>query len=146
MIRSLLITLSSFFVYAAAADDGLPTLQRAPLPDEERWALETELTGHQEQNGAVLECLAATLQNLLQQAGRAATVEQLVMVLTTPSSSGTPESTIKELLLPRASHIQVSNDATFALITTPLKRGFSLEIFCDTAYGLSAHRLLRQAR
>lgn len=146
MIRSLLITLSGLFIYTAAADDGLPTLLRSPLPDEERWALETELTGHREQNGAVLECLAAALQDLLQQAGRDTTVEQLVLVLTTPSSSGTPESTIKELLLPRASHIQVSNDATFAIITTPLKRGSALEIFCDTACGLTVHRLLRHTR
>ena len=137
-----LTTLSALIALCPVrADDGLPTLQRALLPDEQLWQLETELTGHRERNGAVQECTAATLSELLQQAGRAATVEELVQVLTTPSTAGTPESTIKELLLPRADCIHVSMDATFAIIITPTRRGRIIDIYRDTAYGLSVHRL-----
>ena len=127
----------------AQADDGLPILQRDLLPDEQLWQLETELTGHRERNGAVHECTAAALSDLLQQAGLTATVEDLVQVLTSPSESGTPESAIKELLLPRADCIQVSMDATFALITTTVRGGKVLDIFRNSPYGLTVHRLVR---
>lgn len=127
----------------ALADDGLPILQRDLLPDEQLWQLETELTGHRERNGAVHECTAAALSDLLRQAGLTATVEDLVLVLTSPSESGTPESAIKELLLPRADSIQVSMDATFALITTTVRGGKVLDIFRNSPYGLSVHRLMR---
>ena len=128
---------------SALADDGLPILQRDLLPDEQLWQLETELTGHRERNGAVHECTAAALSDLLRQAGLTATVEDLVLVLTSPSESGTPESAIKELLLPRADSIQVSMDATFALITTTVRGGKVLDIFRNSPYGLSVHRLMR---
>ena len=127
----------------ALADDGLPILQRDLLPDEQLWQLETELTGHRERNGAVHECTAAALSDLLRQAGLTATVEDLVLVLTRPSESGTPESAIKALLLPRADSIQVSMDATFALITTTVRGGKVLDIFRNSPYGLSVHRLMR---
>ena len=81
--------------------------------------------------------------DLLQQAGLTATVEELVQVLTSPSESGTPESAIKELLLPRADCIQVSMDATFALITTRVRGGKVLDIFRNSPYGLTVHRLVR---
>ena len=127
----------------ALADDGLPILQRDLLPDEQLWQLETELTGHRERNGAVHECTAAALSDLLLQAGLTATVEDLVLVLTRPSESGTPESAIKELLLPRADSIQVSMEATFALRTTTVRGGKVLDIFRNSPYGLSVHRLMR---
>lgn len=123
------------------ADDGLPVLRRMVLPDEQLWQLETELTGHRERNGAVLECTAAALRDLLEQSGRQATVEELVDILTTPSEANTPESTIKELILPRADSISVSMDASFAIIVTPVRGGSIIDIYRDTAYGLSVHRL-----
>lgn len=135
--------LSLILLQPVQADDGLPTLQRCQLPDEELWQLETELTGHRERNGAVLECTAAALRDLLQQAGRMSTVEELVQVLTTPSESGTPESAIKELLLPRADSIHVSMDSSVATITTPVSGGAVIDVFRDTAYGISIHRLKR---
>lgn len=136
-----IIVLLAALPATARARDGLPTLQRTTLPDEQLWQLETELTGHRERNGAVLECTAAVLNDLLQQSGRMPTVEALVQVLTTPSSPGTPESAIKELLLPRADCICVSMDATFATITTPVRGGWVIEIYRDTAHGLGIHRL-----
>ncbi len=126
------------------AHDGLPVLQRTMLPNERMWQLETELTGQHLQNGAVLECLAATLRDLLQQAGRDATVENLVQVLTTPSEPGTPESAIKELLLPQTDCIHVSLDGSFALLVTDSRFGETLDIFRDSIRGLSVQRLQRR--
>lgn len=143
MKRFAAILLCLAMLPTAMADDGLPILQRSLLPDEQLWQLETELTGHRERNGAVHECTAAALSDLLQQAGLTATVEDLVQVLTSPSESGTPESAIKELLLPRADCIQVSMDATFALITTRVRGGKVLDIFRNSPYGLTVHRLVR---
>lgn len=105
--------------------------------------METELMGQRERNGAVLECVAETLRDLLLQAGMEPTVESLVRVLTSPSESGTPESAIKELLMPRTQTIRVSLDATFAAIATPVRSGTALEIFRDTAHGLSVRRIRR---
>ena len=139
MMTKLFIPL--LFLAAAHADDGLPVLQRSTLPNEVMWELETELTGFRQNNGAVLECLQAALQDLLQQAGHEATVENLVHVLTRPSESGTPESAIKELLLPNTDAVLVSQDATFALIITPVRKGYLLDIFRDTAQGLTVQRL-----
>lgn len=132
-----------FFMATACADDGLPVLQRNTLPSEEMWQLETELTGLRQKNGAVMECLAAALRDLLQQAGREATVENLVRVLTTPSESGTPESAIKELLLPQSDSIQVSMDGSLALLATNNRKGQTLEIFRDTIRGLTVQRIQR---
>lgn len=140
-VQSLLLVFAS--IPSLLADDGLPTLQRVTMDNETLWHLETELIGHRERNGAVLECIAAALSDLLQQAGHEATVEKLVQVLTTPSESGTPESAIKELLLPRADIIQVSMDGSFALIAMQSKNGETLEIFRDTIHGLSVQRLRR---
>lgn len=136
-----LILFCLVFILPARADDGLPILQRSQLADEELWQLEAELTGHRERNGAVLECTAGALRDLLQQAGRMPTVEELVLVLTTPSKSGTPESAIKELLLPRADSICVSMDGTFATISTPVLGGVMIDIFRDSAYGITVQRL-----
>lgn len=140
-IQSILLVFAG--IPSLLADDGLPTLQRVTLDNETLWRLETELVGHRERNGAVLECMAAALSDLLQQAGHEATVEKLVQVLTTPSEHGTPESAIKELLLPRADIIQVSMDGSFAIIATQSRNGEALEIFRDTVYGLSVQRLRR---
>ena len=128
---------------AAHADDGLPVLQRSTLPNEVMWELETELTGFRQNNGAVLECLQAALQDLLQQAGHEATVENLVRVLTSPSESGTPESAIKELLLPQADSILVSQDGSFAMICNQTKAGETLQVFRDTVRGLSVQNMRR---
>lgn len=131
------------FLATAWADDGLPVLQRRRLPSEVMWQLETELTGLRQKNGAVLECLAAALQDLLQQAGHDATVENLVRVLTTPSESGTPESALKELLLPQTDAIAVSQDGSFAMLCTRTQSGETLQIFRDTVRGLSVQRMQR---
>lgn len=131
------------FLATAWADDGLPVLQRRSLPSEVMWQLETELTGLRQKNGAVLECLAAALQDLLQQAGHDATVENLVRVLTTPSESGTPESALKELLLPQTDAIAVSQDGSFAMLYTRTQSGETLQIFRDTVRGLSVQRMQR---
>ena len=131
------------FLATAWADDGLPVLQRRTLPCEVMWQLETELTGLRQKNGAVLECLAAALQDLLQQAGHDATVENLVRVLTTPSESGTPESALKELLLPQTDVIAVSQDGSFAMLCTRTQSGETLQIFRDTVRGLSVQRMQR---
>lgn len=141
LLLTLLILTSQTF--AQALDDGLPTLQRSFLPSEEMWQLETELVGHRDRNGAVQECVAAALRDLLQQGGYEPTVESLVRVLTRPTQSGTPESAIKELLLPRAGSIKVSQDASMAIISTPMPGGESLEIFRDTVSGLTVQRMQR---
>lgn len=141
-MRSLLLGLIA--AYPIWADDTLPTLQRTPLPNEQMWELETELLGHRESDGAVLECLAASLQSLLQEAGMEPTVESLVRVLTTPCFPGTPEAEIKELLMPQAQSISVSQDASMAVIFTQLSRSrTTLQIFRDTARGISVHRMKR---
>lgn len=132
-----------FILLPASASGALPVLQRDTLPNEEMWALETELLGQGGCNEAVLECVAEALQGLLLQAGMEPTVESLVQVLTSPCETGTPESAIKELLMPRSPGISVSQDGSFAVITTPNHRGTSLEIFRDTAHGLSVRRLKR---
>lgn len=121
--------------------EDLPLLHRVPLPDSSVWALETEITGQKEQNRAVLECLAEALTTLLKQAHMEPTVESLVIVLTSPTTEGTPESGIKELLMPRTSRIHVSEDATFAIISTPVQDGETLEIFRNSACGITVHRL-----
>lgn len=141
MMTKLFIPL--LFLAAVRADDGLPVLQRSPLPSEVMWELETELTGFRQNNGAVLECLQAALQDLLQQAGHEATVENLVRVLTRPSESGTPESAIKELLLPQADSILVSQDGSFAMICNQTRTGETLQIFRDTVRGLSVQQIRR---
>lgn len=136
----------SFLLYSvallpAAAEDGLPVLQRTTLPNEQMWQLETELVGQKERNGAVLECMAEALNSMLLQADMEPTVASLVLVLTTPSDGSTPQAAIKELLLPRTQCIQVSPDATFAVIETPVHGGTILEIFRDTAHGLIVRRV-----
>ena len=141
MMTKLFIPL--LFLAAAHADDGLPVLQRRTLPNEVMWELETELTGFRQNNGAVLECLQAALQDLLLQAGHEATVENLVRVLTRPSESGTPESAIKELLLPQADSILVSQDGSFAMICNQTKAGETLQVFRDTVRGLSVQNMRR---
>ena len=141
MMTKLFIPL--LFLAAAHADDGLPVLQRRTLPNEVMWELETELTGFRQSNGAVLESLQAALQDLLQQAGHEATVENLVRVLTRPSESGTPESAIKELLLPQADSILVSQDGSFAMICNQTKAGETLQVFRDTVRGLSVQNMRR---
>ena len=138
-LLSTLLGLAALIPVCAA--DALPVLHREILPNEEMWALETELMGQRERNGAVLECVAEALRDLLLQAGMEPTVESLVRVLTSPSESGTPESAIKELLMPRTQTIRVSLDATFAVIATPVRSGTTLEIFRDTAHGLSVRRI-----
>lgn len=125
------------------AADSLPVLQRDTLPNEQMWALETELLGQRGRNEAVLECVAESLQRMLLQAGMEPTVESLVQVLTSPSEPDTPEAAIKELLMPRSKRISVSLDASFAVIITTVRQGTSLEIFRDTAHGLSVRRLKR---
>lgn len=140
-LLSTLLGLAALIPVCAA--DALPVLHREILPNEEMWAMETELMGQRERNGAVLECVAEALRDLLLQAGMEPTVESLVRVLTSPSESGTPESAIKELLMPRTQTIRVSLDATFAAIATPVRSGTALEIFRDTAHGLSVRRIRR---
>lgn len=121
--------------------DSLPILRRDTLENEERWRLETELVGAMERNGAVLECTAEALQDLLIQAEMEPTVESLVQVLTTPCDPDTPRAGIKELILPSTDSILVSQDATFALIITPVRKGCLMEIFRDTAQGLTVQRI-----
>ena len=141
MMTKLFIPL--LFLAAAHAGDGLPVLQRSTLPSEVMWELETELTGFRQNNGAVLECIEAALQDLLQQSGHEPTVENLVRVLTSPSESGTPESAIKELLLPQAESIRVSQDGSFAMICNQTRTGETLQIFRDTVRGLSVQQIRR---
>lgn len=145
MPKHLLCTLLCLAAWLPSqAGDGLPVLQRVTLDNKSLWQWETELVGHRERNGAVLECLAESLTDLLMQADLEPTVASLVLVLTCPSESGTPQSAIKELLLPRCTRIHVSPDATFAVLITPNRSGGrTLEIFRDTAMGLTAHRLRR---
>jgi len=138
-LLSILLGLAALIPVCAA--DALPVLQREILPNEEMWALETELMGQRERNGAVLECVADALCDLLRQAGMEPTVESLVLVLTAPCESGSPEAAVKELLMPRADRIRVSPDASFAVIATPVRGGTTLEIFRDTAHGLSVRRI-----
>lgn len=127
----------------APGSDGLPVMQRSALKKELLWELETALTGHREQNGAVMECTASTLTRLLQSCGREATVLSVVQVLTSPSEPGSPESSIKQLLLAGDGRLLVSDDATFAVLHVPTRSGETLEIIRDTAMGLSVHRLQR---
>lgn len=129
---------------AVCAMADLPVLQRVTLSNREMWQWETELTGHKERNGAVLECTASALSDLLVQAGMEPSVESLVQVLTTPCSTSTPQAEIKELLLPRTHRILVSQDATFAVLVIPGFKGDTLEIFRDTATGLTMQRLRNQ--
>lgn len=138
-LLTILLSLAALIPVTSA--DSLPVLQRDILPDEEMWALETELMGQRERNGAVQECVAIALRDLLLQAGMEPKVESLVLVLTSPSETGTPESAIKELLMPRAHTIRVSQDASFAVIATRVRNGSALEIFRDTACGLSVRRM-----
>lgn len=144
MLRYFSILLLSLMLPCAAAHDGLPTLRRSPLPAEVRWELETELTTHRGQNGAMQECLANSLSSLLTKAGKSPTVEHLVQVLTEPSETGSPESSIKELLMPGSGSIQVSPDATLAVITTPVYGGYTLEIYQDSTFGLRVYHLIHK--
>lgn len=137
----LFLLLSQLALIPVNAADSLPVLHRDTLTNEEMWALETELMGQKERNGAVLECVSDTLRGLLLQAGMEPTVESLVRVLTTTSETNTAESAIKELLMPRAQRISVSHDGSFAVITIPVHRSTTLEIFIDTPQGLSVRRL-----
>ena len=134
-----LMTLTAALHASAMAD--LPAMQRDTLPDSTVWALETELTGQKEQNRAVLECLAEALNSLLRQAHMEPSVESLVLLLTSPSPEETPGADIKELLMPRTGRILVSQDAAFALISTPVQGGEALEIFRNSASGITVHRL-----
>lgn len=146
MIKDSMLTLllGLVLVCPAVAGDSLPTLKREALSNELMWTLETELMGHRESNGAVLECLAESIQSLLLEAGMEPTVESLVRVLTTPCEADTPGAGIKELLMPRAQSISVSKDASFAVIATPVYGGKkSLQIFRDTAHGISVHHMKR---
>ena len=136
-----IFTLLPAFASAVLATDGLPVLQRCTMDNKELWQWETKLTGHLERNGAVSECLAQSLAELLQKAGMEPTVESLVQVLTSPSDYDTPQSSIKELILPRTSRILVSQDATLAIIATPIRGRLNLEIFRDTTDGLTAQRI-----
>ena len=121
----------------------LPILQRVTLNSKEMWQWETELTGHRERNGAVLECTAEAITTLLLKADMPPTVESLVQVLTSACAANTPQAEIKELLLPRTQRILVSQDATFAMLVIPAHKGSTLEIFRDTGAGLTMHRLRR---
>ena len=121
--------------------DSLPVLRRSTLENAERWRLETELVGASERNGAVQECTAEALQDLLIQADMEPTVESLVLVLTTPCEPNTPRAGIKELILPSTDTVLVSQDATFALIITPVRKGYLLDIFRDTAQGLTVRSI-----
>ena len=128
---------------SACAKADLPILQRVTLSSKEMWQWETELTGHKERNGAVLECTAEAITALLLKADMPPTVESLVQVLTTPCAANTPQAEIKELLLPRTDRILVSQDASFAVLVIPNRKGRTLEIFRDTATGLTMQRLRR---
>lgn len=128
---------------SACAKADLPILQRVTLSSKEMWQWETELTGHRERNGAVLECTAEAITTLLLKADMPPTVESLVQVLTSACAANTPQAEIKELLLPRTQRILVSQDATFALLVIPAHKGSTLEIFRDTDAGLTMHRLRR---
>lgn len=143
MKQPLLSIISALSLLPIHAADGLPTLQRSTLDKETLWQLETELTGYLERNGAVSECTASALNEQLLLAGCEATVENLVQVLTTPSEAGTPQSAIKELLLPKSDVIRVGQDGSFAVISTPTAGGEIVEIFRDTPFGISVQRLLR---
>lgn len=125
------------------AGSQLPCLRRVTLTNREMWQWETELTGSRERNGAVLECMAETLAGLLMQADMPPTVESLVQVLSTACADDTPQAEIKELLLPRTDRILVSQDASFAVLVIPSSKGRTLEIFRDTATGLTMQRLRR---
>ena len=140
-LQQLLICLLALGAVGLASP--LPTLHRQTLDNKQVWELETELLNNNERNGAVQECTARTLQDLLIQAEMEPNVESLVQVLTTPCKTDTPQAAVKELLLPRATSILVSQDATFAIIITPVRGGRTLEIFRDTARGLSVQRLKR---
>jgi hypothetical protein len=107
------------------------------------WQWETELVGHRERNGAVLEYIAESITDLLRQAEMEPTVESLVHVLTTPCRDDTPQAEIKELLMPRTNQILVSQDATFAALVIRNSKTTTLEIFRDTAMGLTMQRLRR---
>ena len=128
---------------SACAKADLPILQRVTLSSKEMWQWETELTGHRERNGAVLECTAEAITALLLKADMPPTVESLVQVLTSACAANTPQAEIKELLLPRTQRILVSQDATFAMLVIPAHKGSTLEIFRDTGAGLTMHRLRR---
>lgn len=144
-MRSFILSLLSGLLLwlPARADADLPVLQRVTLSNREVWQWETELVGHRERNGAVLECMAESLTDLLKQADMEPTVESLVLVLTTPCKEGTPQAELKELLMPRTSEILVSQDATFAVLVLQGSRSTTLEIFRDTAMGLTMQRLRR---
>lgn len=137
------LLLGAAFCCPVLAGSHLPCLQRVTLTNREMWQWETELTGSQERNGAVLECMAGTLAGLLLRADMPPTVESLVQVLTTPCAADTPQAEIKELLLPRTDRILVSQDASFAVLVIPNRKGRTLEIFRDTATGLTMQRLRR---
>ena len=140
-ILALLLGLFLWLPAPAAAD--LPVLQRVTLNNREVWQWETELIGHRERNGAVLECVAESITDLLRQADMEPSVESLVQVLTTPCRDATPQAEIKELLMPRTNQILVSQDATFAVLVIRGARTTTLEIFRDTAMGLTMQRLRR---
>ncbi len=140
-LRSLFLSLALCFPVYAEAE--LPVLQRVTLSNKEMWQWETELVGHRERNGAVLECIAESITDLLRQAEMEPTVESLVHVLTTPCRDDTPQAEIKELLMPRTNQILVSQDATFAAMVIRNSKTTTLEIFRDTAMGLTMQRLRR---
>ena len=140
-LRSLFLILALCFPVYAEAE--LPVLQRVTLSNKEMWQWETELVGHRERNGAVLECIAESITDLLRQAEMEPTVESLVHVLTTPCKDDTPQAEIKELLMPRTNQILVSQDATFAALVIRNSKTTTLEIFRDTAMGLTMQRLRR---
>jgi hypothetical protein len=140
-LRSLFLILALCFPVYAEAE--LPVLQRVTLSNKEMWQWETELVGHRERNGAVLECIAESITDLLRQAEMEPTVESLVHVLTTPCRDDTPQAEIKELLMPRTNQILVSQDATFAALVIRNSKTTTLEIFRDTAMGLTMQRLRR---
>lgn len=123
------------------AQEALPTLSRVTLSNKEMWEMETIITGYRERNGAVIECIAESLRDLLIKADMEPSVASLVEILTTPCLPETPAATIKELLLPNARFIQVSQDASFALIATTVRGHTTLEIFRDTAGGLLYQRI-----
>ena len=137
------LLLGLFMGISCYAKADLPVLQRVTLSNKEMWQWETELTGHRERNGAVLECTAEAITALLLKADMPPTVESLVQVLTSVCEANTPQAEIKELLLPRTQRILVSQDATFAMLVIPAHKGSTLEIFRDTGAGLTMHRLRR---
>ena len=140
-LPSLFLSLALCFPAYAEAEP--PVLQRVTLSNKEMWQWETELVGHRERNGAVLECIAESITDLLRQAEMEPTVESLVHVLTTPCRDDTPQAEIKELLMPRTNQILVSQDATFAALVIRNSKTTTLEIFRDTAMGLTMQRLRR---